>query len=387
MPAEVYLIPEVNAWVGQRGGFLGFGSYRVMGIGLPLLQILTVSQLRAVLAHEFGHYYGGDTRLGPWVYRTYTAIVRSLHNLSMHSSILQMPFVWYGKMFLRVTHAISRRQEFVADELAARTMGARALAGGLRAVHGGALAFDAYWKDEVVPVLSSGYRPPLADGFQRFISSALVSSAVSMSLDEELNDNKPDPYRTHPPLAERLAALEQLPPGTQIESDPLAVTLLSDIPTLEKDLLRIGLTNGEKIAAFKTVDWERTATDTFLPRWQAIVSSNQALFNGVTFADLPAEVTQTSKYGQLPSTPSGSPYYPDEMKERTIELLGTAMLVALHSHGWNLSARPGEAVAATHAGTEVKPFQIMHGLATGKISMESWQQQCKEAGIADFSLG
>ena len=69
MPSEVYLVPDVNAWVSQRGGVMGFGSRRIMGLGLPLLQTVTVSQLEAVLAHEFGHYYGGDTRLGPWVYR------------------------------------------------------------------------------------------------------------------------------------------------------------------------------------------------------------------------------------------------------------------------------------------------------------------------------
>jgi Zn-dependent protease with chaperone function len=69
MPAEVYLIPEVNAWVGQRGGFMGIGSRRIMGLGLPLLETLNVSQLEAVLVHEFGHYYRGDTRLGPWVYK------------------------------------------------------------------------------------------------------------------------------------------------------------------------------------------------------------------------------------------------------------------------------------------------------------------------------
>jgi Zn-dependent protease with chaperone function len=34
---------------------MGFGSRRVMGLGLPLLQALNVSQLEAVLAHEFGH--------------------------------------------------------------------------------------------------------------------------------------------------------------------------------------------------------------------------------------------------------------------------------------------------------------------------------------------
>ena len=35
MPAEVYLIPQMNAWVAERGGVMGFGRRRVMGIGLP----------------------------------------------------------------------------------------------------------------------------------------------------------------------------------------------------------------------------------------------------------------------------------------------------------------------------------------------------------------
>jgi len=77
MPAEVYLVPDVNAWVMQRGGIMGFGSRQVMGVGLPLMRILTCSQFRAVLAHEFGHYHGGDTKIGPWIYKTRGAIGRT----------------------------------------------------------------------------------------------------------------------------------------------------------------------------------------------------------------------------------------------------------------------------------------------------------------------
>ena len=58
VPKEVYLIPETNAWVANRGGFLGIGSRRILGIGLPLLGTLNISQFRAILAHEFAHYYG-----------------------------------------------------------------------------------------------------------------------------------------------------------------------------------------------------------------------------------------------------------------------------------------------------------------------------------------
>ena len=79
MPTEVFLLPEVNAWVAERGGLVGIGSRRVMGIGLPLMETLTVAQLCAVLAHEFGHYYGGDTSLGPWLYATHRRDDRRTH--------------------------------------------------------------------------------------------------------------------------------------------------------------------------------------------------------------------------------------------------------------------------------------------------------------------
>src|SRR5438046_4880818 len=80
MPEEVYVTPEMNAGVLQRG------RRRVMVLGLPLMQVMTTSQMRAVLAHEFGHYYGGDTRLGPWIYRTRETIERTLSGLSRTSS-------------------------------------------------------------------------------------------------------------------------------------------------------------------------------------------------------------------------------------------------------------------------------------------------------------
>ncbi len=47
MPHDVYLIPDVNAFVTTRGGFIGIGSKRVMGIGLALMASLTITQLRA----------------------------------------------------------------------------------------------------------------------------------------------------------------------------------------------------------------------------------------------------------------------------------------------------------------------------------------------------
>ena len=147
LPDDVYLIPQVNAFVAQRGGLMGIGSRRIMGIGLPLLQTLTIPQFRAVVAHEFGHFYGGDTKLAPWIYKTRQSIIRTVMGLG--DSWLQFLFRGYAKMFLRVTQGISRNQEFVADRLAARIAGSRPSVDGLRAIAGSAPAFGAFMQNEV----------------------------------------------------------------------------------------------------------------------------------------------------------------------------------------------------------------------------------------------
>jgi len=68
MPSEVYLIGDANAFVREEDEAKGFGRRRILALGLPILQMLTIAQFRAILAHEFAHYYAGDTWLGPWVY-------------------------------------------------------------------------------------------------------------------------------------------------------------------------------------------------------------------------------------------------------------------------------------------------------------------------------
>src|SRR5687767_3562662 len=117
-PEEVYLLPDVNAFVTHRGGFMGFGSKRVMGVGLPLLKALSPAELRSVIAHEFGHFVSGDVALGPWIYKTRAAIFRAIEGL--RGGLLQGLFTGYGKMFMRMTMQISREQEFVADATAAK---------------------------------------------------------------------------------------------------------------------------------------------------------------------------------------------------------------------------------------------------------------------------
>jgi hypothetical protein len=385
MPAEVYLVADLNAWVAQRGGIMGFGSHRVMGLGLPLLQILTVSQLRAVLAHEFGHYYGGDTRLGPWIYKTRAAIGRTLQSLDGAGSILQVLFQLYGKMFLRITQAISRQQEFTADRLAANTVGARPLAAGLRAVHGGATAFMPYWNSEVMPVLNAGFRPPLAEGFRQFVAHVSIADAIAQSVDREIAEGQADPYDTHPTLRERLAAISALSDHAPPADDPPAITLLDNIVDLELRLIA-RLADEGRGRALKPVAWDDVGTTVYLPMWEQVVQQNGAALAGVTPGALPDVVREPQRFApQLHDLVSRNAPA-DDRRQRLGWLLGVALSAALARQGWAIEAPPGDTVYARKGEQCVKPFEIIAQLGNGELDAEAWRLQCAAAGIADLPM-
>jgi Zn-dependent protease with chaperone function len=232
MPEEVFLVFDLNAWVAQRGGVMGFGGRPIMGLGLPLLQLLSISELQGVIAHEFGHFSGADTKLGPWVYKTRAAIGRTIASLG--NSWLRKPFEWYGEMFLSLTQAVSRQQELSADALAARVAGPSALRGGLRRIHGAAPAFQFYLRDDLGPLLNGGFRPPIAEGFARFTRAPRIAEAIRKQAEEQAASGTSNKYDTHPSLREREAALAGLPEAGVLPADPAeALTLLDGVPELE----------------------------------------------------------------------------------------------------------------------------------------------------------
>lgn len=380
MPSEVYLVPEVNAWVTQRGGVMGFGSRRVMGLGLPLMQALTTTQFRAVLGHEFGHYYSGDTRLGPWIYKTRAAIGRTLESLG-EEGILHKPFVWYGNFFLRVTQAISRRQELVADEMAARAVGARALSDGLVATHKAAVAYDSYWSSEVVPVLQAGFRAPIAEGFAHFVKAEGIASALGTVIEEELKTGQGDIYDSHPPLRERIEALSHLPQEPVVADDPPAASLLTNVAQLEAEML--SAMAGEQAAGLKPVQWNETAETVFLPAWKARVADEHDGLAGMTpaaFAAAAADLSSFSAKLSLREVPA------EYRQDAASSVLGCALAVTLHEQGWRCDATPGQQVVFAKEGMTLAPFTLVSDLAGQKTSATEFQALCDGAGVAALLL-
>ncbi|HEX7168010.1 MAG TPA: M48 family metallopeptidase, partial [Acidimicrobiales bacterium] len=111
-PDRIAVVADVNAYVREFGPLLGMvRGKRTLAIGVPLLDVLDVSELRAVLAHEMGHFAGGDTRLGPIAYRTELALHKLVESLA--GNWVASIFYAYWKFQHRVSARVVRGQELV----------------------------------------------------------------------------------------------------------------------------------------------------------------------------------------------------------------------------------------------------------------------------------
>lgn len=386
MPREVYLVREMNAWVASRGGVMGFGSRRVMGLGLPLLQVMSAQELEAILAHEFGHYHGGDTRLGPWIYKTRAAIGRTLDSLG-DEGLLHLPFRWYGGFFLRVTQAISRAQELTADRLAATAVGARPLIEGLKKVHGHAAAYDAYWDQEACPVLQAGFHAPLTDGFDRFLRAPRIEGALKASLAEELESGRGDPYDSHPPLRDRIRAVEDLARDTSrapvADAERPALELLGDVDAGERALL--DFLAGEP-GRFQPLAWSEVTRQVFVPRWRAQAEELAAVVGDATLGKLPELLSSGSR--ELVRASLG---HDEEIPEEYVGQvlagpLGSCIAVALIDAGWSASAEVGEPVTVERSGTVIEPFAAVPRLWDPGEDPRWWSELLEQHAIAGLPL-
>jgi heat shock protein HtpX len=380
LPSEIYLIADVNAFVTHRGGFLGLFPRRVMAIGLPLIKVLTVSQFRSILVHEFGHYVGGDTKLGPWIYRTHGAISRTVEALEGNDSIWRFPFLAYAKLFTRISLEVSQRQELAADALAAKIAGANATAQALRASENAGNAFPGFVSEEFIPILNANFRAPLCEGFVRYLANKDVARFVMRRLSRELGDRKRDPYRTHPSLGLRLEAIQALPAGFESREDPPALDLLTDHDTLEKELV-VFVTTNAAVRKMPMIAWSDAGEKAFLPAWREQANQSRPFLAGIrpeAFPDAPLTEIGHKMEKRAP-----------DPEARTIAMgaLGSVLMIALRDQGWAISMEPGERPGVVRDGVRVEPYHVFYDLADGKLTREAWLEKCAKGGFGGLDLG
>lgn len=149
-----------------------------MGLGLPLLHMLTVDQLRGVIGHELGHYAGGDTRVSALVHRAGATVARTSEHLGPQTWLGRL-FAAYARLYARVSLRVRRRQELRADAGSVRAVGREAHVQALVEVRAAAAAWDFFVSRYVVPLWQAGLAPQdVYAGYRRLLAEPTRQSQL-----------------------------------------------------------------------------------------------------------------------------------------------------------------------------------------------------------------
>lgn len=156
-PKRIFISPDVNASVFYNSSFWSmlFPVRKNLEIGLGLVNSINISELKAVIAHEFGHFSQRSMKLGSFTYNVNKIIYDMLYNNNSYTKFLN---AWARlhrvlNLFARITvkiaqgiqyilrkmyaiinrsyFGLSREMEFHADAVAASVAGGNNVISGL----------------------------------------------------------------------------------------------------------------------------------------------------------------------------------------------------------------------------------------------------------------
>lgn len=392
MPGAVFLVPEPNAWVSRRGGYLLHGGDLILGLGLPLLAVLTTSQLTSVLAHEFGHELGNDTLLGSWIYRTRLKLLRAAGEFSSFDGhwlvLFKYPFVIYGRLFVWITAAVSRRQELRADELSGKLVGGTTAISALKTIHAAGPAYRRFLDRDFGPLMSRGYRPPLMDGFRKYFRRLSPKKDLPDLLNEAKQTATPGEGDTHPPLDERIRNLKAFGDPSKVVEASSAADLVAWDASLEKDIIARMSSHTEARRA-APITWEELDTDqgcgrVFLSERKELYRAVAEGLRGITALQLPEFAKDPQALGRRLTRQK---MFAQQYEHFAAASVGTALILFLHSRGWALRKQPGRPLCVSKGETALEADAILTNLHEGSLSAEDWARQCAATGISEIDLG
>lgn len=228
------------------GGFFGRKSRRILCIGAPYLATFSVGELRSVIAHELGHYAGGDTRIAGILAFTegaFRSVLQSTEENPLHEGTVHWTIDMASKLssfvgeslvkiFMRIylvlTRPLGRKEELAADVLSAELAGRDVAIRALEAAHVTGPLYRLYLDQEVANVLDAGAIPTdLLDGYRRFRERLELHGKVE-ELTRLVQEEKTDSFDTHPaPDPEMNDVLPRMmPPQTHELVRRLAVSIV-----------------------------------------------------------------------------------------------------------------------------------------------------------------
>lgn len=167
-PKNIYVDPDVNAYVAYSNMWLSLflPVRKELTIGLGLISCVNLSEFKAVISHEFGHFSQRSMTIGSYIITANSIIYDMIFSRDKWDEILEkwqtldfrvsfvayllLPIVWIIRQLLNLFYqllnvlysSLSREMEFNADKVAVKTSGSEAIVSGLWKLDYGFEAWD-----------------------------------------------------------------------------------------------------------------------------------------------------------------------------------------------------------------------------------------------------
>jgi len=267
-PKKIYVSPDVNACVFYNSSFwsMFLPVRKNLEIGLGLVNSINISEFKAVMAHEFGHFSQRSMKLGSFTYNVNRVIHNMLYDNSNYTAFLNS---WgnihsYLRFFVGITvkiaqgiqwvlrgmytiinksyMSLSREMEFHADAVAAGVSGSNNLVSALSRIEVAGNCYATALSDAndrlkenkvaqniftnqltVLRSLAKEYKLPVRQGLPE-VSYHFIQSFSRSRI------NYKNQWASHPTLEERKANLDRL--AIEVPADDTSVWQLFNQPQI-----------------------------------------------------------------------------------------------------------------------------------------------------------
>lgn len=379
MPKQIYLFNDYNAFVTHRGGVLGIGSKKILGIGWPLLFDITERQLQAILAHEFGHYRGGDIAFGAFIYRFREAMARTYQQVAgMEIPILKTMIEKMGDAFFNTTAVISRYQEFQADAWAGELVGKQAIIDGFQCLSYYGKRYQIYLSNCFFENLSLGIRPRLLEGFRMFLEGN-QDKTEHETLYGNVDHFDAHPLDTHPAQSVRIQALQTFPDvGPYAAGESPASGLVEDMNALEEQLFLEGYVTGMAEDS-DPLPWDEIGRK-IIPRRLAELAEYKIWEDvlEMTPADYPEKIIHS--WASLMDDSATR----DERRDFALDVFSHAVTFLALEESCEISYRPGQEVTVFKGDMEFKPKEVLEKACAAEDPEAYWREAASP--FIDFTV-
>ena len=271
-PKKIFISPDVNASVFYNSSFwsMFLPVKKNLKIGLGLVNAINISEFKAVVAHEFGHFSQRSMKVGSFVYNVNRIIFNMLYKNSGYVSTLQAfanvhaVFNIFAHITAKIVQAIqwilrkmyslvnlrymglSRQMEFHADLVSATVSGSNNIISSLKRIEVADSCFqatlniyDKLWKENKRSVNIYEDHRSVLSYFARSQHYELVNGLPilpkSNNYENSQRVNIKDQWASHPSTSEREAYLNNYDLEAPINDTP-AWSLIQNAPKLKEEL-------------------------------------------------------------------------------------------------------------------------------------------------------